>query len=89
MSHVTRKLTPIEALRVIEDLAENAGLDRARFHDGLDGKTTVEQDEVLSAIYMMAHAARCAVELPECGGGHDDWHAVAVEAHDRLVSSNT
>lgn len=81
-------ITPIEALRVIEVLAENEGLERTKFLGaGADGKERIESDKTLDAIYRVAHAARAAVDCPGCGTGHADWHAEAREIHDGMVTA--
>lgn len=81
-------ISPIEALRVIEVLAENEGFERMKFLGaGDDGKERVESDKTLDAIYRIAHAARSSIDCPGCGGGHSDWHAEACEIHDGMVTA--
>ena len=67
-----KRISPIEALRLIDDIAANESF--ARMETDADGNAT-KCDDVLDLIYRIAHAASSS---PRCGGGHKDWHKEAL-----------
>lgn len=60
-----RKLTPIQALRLVESVAAHAGVDRVKFGPPVAGgfQEVLYEDEVMALLYRIAHSTLC-----ECFG---------------------
>lgn len=72
------RISKQRALELIVEISENASLDRLKFTK----KGKAKSDEVIDAIYRIAHAAAS----PTCGDGHPNWHAEAVAGWKQLCA---